>query len=117
MSAHDIHPTFCSLEKNTLLVLFVVGTNDLYAVGVFVLDAEVTVHVPESVIWIFGPAFDLNRAGVFCPHSPLGNVVVVAAPACNHTGAIVLDSQPARSVVAGLRMDALFGISGPGCRA
>ncbi len=53
---------------------------------------------------------DLDGAGVLGPHRPVGAVEVVGAPAGDHPGPELLAAQPARPVVALLRVDALLGV-------
>ncbi len=117
LPACDINPALGSFKEDTPLVLFIVGADDLDAVGVGVLDTEIAVYVPGPVLRIFGLPLDFDRAGVFGSHAPLGDVVMVGAPAGNHTGAISGDSQPARPAIAALGMDALLGICRPRRRA
>ena len=117
LSAHDVHPTLSALEEDALLVLLVVGADNLDAVGVGVGDAEIAVHVPESVLRIFRLPFDLHGSGIFGSHAPLGDIVMVRPPAGNHAGSVVGDPQPAGPAVIFLRMDALFRIRRPGGRA
>src|SRR4030042_4051593 len=116
-ASSDVDPAFGAFENDALLVLYIVGADDLDAVCIGVLDTEIAVHVPDPVLRIFCLSLDFNRAGVFGTHTPLGDVVVVCSPAGNHAGAVSGDTQPAGPVVILLWMDSLLGVGSPGRRA
>ena len=116
--SRDPDPAFIPLEPHAAAVLLLIGDDHPDAVGIGVFDAEIPVHIPEAVFWKLRFALNLDRPGVLGAHAPVGDVEMVAAPAGDHAGAVVGNTEPTRpGADAVLGVHACLGIRGPGSRS
>ena len=87
----------------------VAAHDHVHAVGVDALRTERTVHIPEALLRELRCSPDLDGARVLGVHAPVRAVDVVGTPPGDHSRAELLTAQPARPVVADLRVHPLFG--------
>ena len=108
VAARDEDPAFGADELDA--VREVAADDHPHAVGVERLGLERTVHIPQALGRELRRAPDFDRARELGVHRPMRAVDVMRAPAGDHPGAELLAPQPARPVVARLRVDALLRV-------